>query len=111
MAFNWDFDTATLIAFISQIILLIVFMVKTSNTAKGALGEAKDAMKRANEAHDRITTQHGLHSLLREEVAKNYVDKELLREMEARMTSMFSRAIDGLSDRIDEALERTKRER
>lgn len=107
MSFQWDFNTATLLAFVSQIVLLIVFMVKTSNTAKSALTAAQAAAKRADEAHDRITTQHGLHSLLREEVARDYVDKRLMREMESRLSA----ALDRLSDRIDEALNRSKHER
>ncbi len=104
MAFQWDFDTATLLAFVAQIVTLIVFMVRTANTAKSAHTRAEAAMKRADDAHDRIAVQHGLHSLLREEVARDYVDKRLLRETETR----FTNAIDRLSDRIDEVLDRAK---
>lgn len=107
MTFEWDFDTATLLAFVTQIILLIVFMVKTSNTAKAALTAAQTATEEAAEAHDKIATLHGLLSLHREQVAREYVDKALLREMEARL----SHSLEGLSDRIDEALNRSRRER
>jgi hypothetical protein len=104
MQFTWDFNTATLLAIAGQIVLLIVFLVRTSNTAKSALLLAQDAIKIARDAHEKIGTLHGLLGLHREQVAREFVDKVALQDMEKRL----SRSIENLSDRIDEVLNHRK---
>lgn len=107
MTFTWDFNTATLLAIAGQIVLLVWFLARTANTAKAALAAAEAANRHATDAHDKIAALHGLLSLHREQVAREYVDKEFLREIETRLST----ALDRLSDRIDEALNRPKHER
>lgn len=102
MLFSWDFNTATLLAIGTQIVLTVVYVVKAANSAKTALDLAEEAKKLAVEALDKNAILHGLLGLHREQVAKEYVDKETLREMEDRIAGSINR----LSDRIDEALNR-----
>lgn len=102
MVFSWDFNTATLLGIIGQAILLVVFLVRTSNEAKSAHLLAEDAKKIGLEAHEKIATLHGLLHVHREQVAREFVDKHAINEMEGRLT----RSIENLSDRIDEALHR-----
>lgn len=89
MTFTWDFNTATLMAIFLQAILLVVFLVKTANTAK-------IAMQRADDAHTKIAALSAQHTMHREMVAREYVDKEDLKEIRD--------AINGLRVRIDEVL-------
>jgi hypothetical protein len=102
LTFTWDFNTATLSLIVGQIVLLIVFLVRTSNTAKAAHALAVEAKKLASEAHDRISTLQSVLGLHREHVAREYADKNEIHEMEKRL----SKAIDRLGERIDEALHR-----
>lgn len=101
MTFTWDFNTATLLAIACQVVLIIVFMVRTANTAKSAMTLAKEAMTNANDAHKDIAVLHGLLSLHKETVAREFVDKEALREMKSELLDSINR----LSDRIDDVLD------
>ena len=105
MTFTWDFNTATLLAIAGQVVVVIVFMVKTANTAKSARDEAMDAKKSADGAHEKIGLMQASLALHREQVAREYVDRDVLREMEERLSG----SIDRLSNRIDDALRNTKR--
>lgn len=98
---NWDFNAATLLAIGAQVVLIIVFMVKTANTAKSAMALAREAMASANEAHKNVAALHGLLSLHKETVAREFVDKEALREMKSELLDSINR----LSDRIDDVLD------
>lgn len=102
MNFSWDINTATLLAIGTQIVVTVVFLVKTANKAEAAGELAKEAKKIALEALEKNALLHSLLGLHREQVAKEYVDKETLREMEDRIAGSLNR----LSDRIDEALSR-----
>ncbi len=98
MTFTWDFNTATLLAIVVQCVLVVVFMVRTANTAKSAMQKAEDANNNANDAHTKIAALFGEFALHREHIAREYVDRGDLRELKT--------TIDRLSDRIDEALNR-----
>lgn len=102
MTFTWDFNTATLLAIAAQVVVIIVFMVKTASTAKSAREEAKDAKKMASDAHEKIALMQGSLALHREQVAREYVDRDVLREMEERLSVSIHR----LSDKIDDVLGR-----
>lgn len=104
MTFTWDFNTATLLAIATQIAMTIVFLVRTANTAKTAHAVARDAKKIGQDAHEKIALLQGMLHLHRETVAREFPDKESLREMEARL----SKSIGRLSERIDELLRERK---
>lgn len=55
--FSWDFNTATLSFIGLQIVLLIVFLVKTNGKASIAHDLATEAKKLANDAHTNIDVQ------------------------------------------------------
>jgi len=97
MTFTWDFNTATLMAIAGQVVLLIVFLIKTANTAKTAMQRAKDANDLAEDAHTKIALLTGQLSLHREQVARDYVDRDDLREIKDM--------IEGLQRRIDKLIE------
>lgn len=104
MNFSWDFNTATLLAIGTQIVVTVVYLVKTANAAKSAYDLAKEAKDLAIEALEKNAVLHGLLSLHREQVAREHPDKEALREMKTELLA----SINGLSKRIDEALDRGK---
>ncbi len=105
MTFTWDFNTATLLAILGQAVLLIWFMFTTSSTAKSAMKLAEDAKTKADEAHEKVAVLHGALHLHREQVAREFVDRDALRDMEARLTNR----IESLGERIGEAMERQPR--
>lgn len=102
MTFTWDFNTATLVAILAQAVLLIVFLVKTANTAKSAMQKAEEAEKHAESAHEKVAALHGIVSLHKEQVAREYIDKAALERMESRLT----RSIEKIGERLDEIVDR-----
>lgn len=97
MTFTWDFNTATLLGILGQAVLLIVYLVKTANTAKAAMKRADEAHRHADGAHEKSAALSGLLALHREQVAREYVDKAALREMEGRLTDRIDRVGDHLA--------------
>lgn len=62
--------------------------------------EAKDDAKEANEKATLLSAAFGLY---RENIAANYIHRDVMREVEDRLMQ----AIDRLADRLDRVLERT----
>lgn len=73
---------------------------KAQSAAENALQEGVEAHKAASLAHDRITVQAESFGLYRERVAREYVSRDILREMEERLTL----AITNLGTRLDKAI-------
>lgn len=78
-------------------------------TAEAAGNEAKreaDAAKlSASEANEKVTIQAAAFALYREQVARDYIHREAMREVEDRLTA----AIDRLGDRLDRFVEAAAR--
>lgn len=77
---------------------------------KGAEGAASEALKAAEQAKrdhqdisDKLAFQTAAFSLYREQIARDYIHREVMREVEDRLTA----AIDRLGDRLDRVLERS----
>jgi hypothetical protein len=109
MTFSWDFNVAALgailVTIIIQSISLVVYLVKTNGKAHSAHDLAKDAMERIDESDEKIAAQMAVHSLFREQVAREYVSREVLHEI----LDPIRDSINGLSDRIDTALDRRQK--
>lgn len=65
--------------------------------------EAAEALNQAKEANDKVAIQTAAFSLHREHVAREYIHREVMREVEDRLTA----AIDRLGDRLDRFTEAT----
>ena len=97
MHFSWDFNTATLLLVIVQIVAFVVFIVRTHGVAQAASEMADKAHKRADDAHIAIVAYNATLMMFKEHVAAEYVDKNSLRDMEGRLVD----AINRLGDRLD----------
>jgi len=64
---------------------------------------AEDAKKDAAEANEKATLLSASFSLYREQIAREYIHREVMREVEDRLTQ----AIERLGDRLDRVLERS----
>lgn len=69
--------------------------------ATAAKAAAVNAALTAKEAVDKINIMAAAHSLFREQVAKEYINREVAREMEDRLVA----AIDQLGRRFDRFME------
>src|SRR4051812_41931137 len=65
---------------------------------------AEGAKKDAEEANGKATLLSASFSLYREQIAGSYIHREVMREIEDRLTQ----AIDRLADRLDRVLERAE---
>ena len=101
MTFSWDLNTATLIAIGVQVVIVIVYLVKTNGKAISAYGLAAKAYKKADEAHEKISIVSASLGLHREQVAKEYIDRDALGEMEDRLMN----AITELRKRVDKLID------
>jgi protoporphyrinogen oxidase len=109
MTFDWDINTAGVLAVIAQGVALVVFWVRTSDTAASAKRDAAAAEELARAALDKLALHIGVHQMFREEVAKEYISRDLLRDFEERFGGdirKLSSAMEMLTTRIDRALER-----
>lgn len=97
---SWEINPTVLLALVVQAVFVIVFLVRTKAQAEDASHQADAAKRRADLAHERIGIMAEAHALFREQVAKEYVSRAVLGEMEERVT----RAIDRLTDKVDEAI-------
>lgn len=84
---------------------------KAESTSQSSLQEAAEARTMAASAHERITVQAESFGLYRERVARDYVSRDILREMEERLgttiresAKVSSDAITHLSNRLDQAM-------
>lgn len=80
-------------------------ITKSEAAAKTATDVAQEAKKDAHEASEKNAILAASFSLYREQVAGNYIHREVMREVEERLTQ----AIDRLGDRLDRVLERSER--
>jgi DNA-binding protein H-NS len=81
------------------------FATKIANNkaaADAAMEIAQEAKKDAHEASEKIALQSVAFGLYREQIAREYIHREVMREVEERLTA----AIDRLGDRLDRVLEK-----
>ena len=76
---------------------------KAEGAADTATRAAEAARVAAHEANEKVAIQSAAFALYREQIAREYIHREVMREVEERLTA----AIDRLGDRLDRALERS----
>lgn len=88
-------------------ITVLAFWMKFENRlthSEGAVEQAqKDAdaaKKQADDAHNRVTLLAAEFGLYRENIAREYIHRDAMREIEDRLTA----AIEKLGDRLDRVL-------
>ena len=59
--------------------------------------DASNALAQSKEANEKVAIQTAAFSLYREQVAREYIHREVMREVEDRLTQ----AIDRLGERLD----------
>jgi hypothetical protein len=98
------FDFITLAAFGSMAIsaiAIIGFWMNFSDRISDARNEARIAREVAKENSERISSMNASFALYREQVARDYISREMMQEFERRLTS----AIDKLGERFDRYVE------
>ncbi len=78
------------------------WMTLSARLAKAEL-ISSEAKEDAKEANDKATLLSASFSLYREQIAREYIHREVMREVEDRLTQ----AIERLGDRLDRVLERS----
>ena len=80
-------------------------ITKAEATADEALKAAEQSKRDHQENADRLAIQTASFSLYREQIAREYIHREVMREVEERLTQ----AIERLGDRLDRVLERSEK--
>lgn len=78
-------------------------ITKAETSAKSANDVAQEAKKDAHDTAEKIAILSAAFSLYREQIAREYIHREVMREVEERLTQ----AIERLGDRLDRVLERS----
>jgi cbb3-type cytochrome oxidase subunit 3 len=101
MNVSWDLNATTLLLLAINLIGLIWFAFSTQATARAA-------HQKADHAHERIAALAEGESKFREKIFLEYVNRDILRELEARLERAIehlartsAEAIDRLGDRLD----------
>lgn len=89
---------------IGSVISIVTFWTRYSDRitkaeaiAKNAIEVAQEAKKDAHETSEKIAILSASFGLYREQIARDYIHREVMREVEDRLTS----AINGLGERLD----------
>ena len=100
MNISWELNATTIVLLAINLVGLIWFAFSTQATAAAA-------HKKADHAHERISALAEA-SKFREKIFLEYVNRDILREMEARLERAIehlartsAEAIDRLGDRLD----------
>jgi uncharacterized protein HemX len=101
MNVSWDLNATTLLLLAANLVGLVWFAFSTQAAAHGA-------HRKADNAHERISALAEAESKFREKIFLEYVNRDILREMEARLERAIehlartsAEAIDRLGDRLD----------
>jgi hypothetical protein len=84
-------------------IAIIGFWMAFASRLTKAEVMADEAKEDAKEANSKATLLSASFSLYREQIAREYIHREVMREVEDRLTQ----AIERLGDRLDRVLERS----
>jgi hypothetical protein len=84
--------------------ILGFWMTLSARLAKAEI-TASEAKEDAKEANSKATLLSASFSLYREQIAREYIHREVMREVEDRLTQ----AIERLGDRLDRVLERSEK--
>ncbi len=82
---------------------ILGFWMTFASRLTSAEATAKEAREDAKEANEKATILSAAFSLYREQIAREYIHREVMREVEDRLTA----AIERLGDRLDRVLERS----
>ena len=91
------------VALIVPGIAIIGFWMSLSARLAKAELTSTEAKEDAKEANEKATLLSASFSLYREQIAREYIHREVMREVEDRLTQ----AIERLGDRLDRVLERS----
>lgn len=81
------------------------FWIRFGSRISTAESVATEAQKASDHSRDQLAILTAQFSLYREQIAREYIHREVMREVEERLTQ----AIDRLGDRLDRVLERSDR--
>ncbi len=98
---TWQFNPTAVVALVGGAVTVVVFWVRSSDSAKLALAEAVVAKKRAEEAHHGLVVLTGSFAAYREIQAERVVSREVLKEVEERLAN----SIDHLAGRFDKLIQ------
>lgn len=91
------------VALIVPALAIIGFWMSLSGRLTRAELTSTEAKKDAEEANSKATLLSASFALYREQIAREYIHREVMREVEDRLTQ----AIERLGDRLDRVLERS----
>jgi hypothetical protein len=91
------------VALVVPALAIIGFWMSLSSRLTKAELTATEAKDDARESNDKAALLSASFALYREQIAREYIHREVMREVEDRLTQ----AIERLGDRLDRVLERS----
>jgi hypothetical protein len=95
--------TSFTVALIVPAIAILAFWMSLSSRLTKAEVTASEAKDDAKEANEKAALLSAAFALYREQIAREYIHREVMREVEDRLTQ----AIERLGERLDRVLERS----
>jgi hypothetical protein len=95
--------TSFTVALIVPAIAILAFWMSLSSRLTKAEVTASEAKDDAKEASEKTTLLSAAFAVYREQIAREYIHREVMREVEDRLTQ----AIERLGERLDRVLERS----
>ncbi|QJP13668.1 hypothetical protein G3545_08375 [Starkeya sp. ORNL1] len=97
MMIDWQINGSLVIIVGAHLIGMVVFLVRAADRSARAEIAARDIEAKLKHAEERIVLEAAALAQFREQVAREYVSREAMRELEERVV----KAIDRVGDRLD----------
>ena len=97
MVIDWQINGSVLIILGAHLIGVVIFLVRAADRSTHAELAARDIEAKLKHAEERIVLEAAALAQFREQVAREYVSREAMRELEERVV----KAIDRVGDRLD----------
>lgn len=97
MTVDWQINGTLIILLLAHLVGVVVFLTRAADRAMRAEEAAQSMGTRLKQVEERIALETAALALFREQVAREYVSREAMRELEERVV----KAIDRVGDRID----------
>lgn len=97
MALDWQINGSLVLILGAHLVGVVVFLVRAADRSARAEIAARDIEVRLKQIEERIVREAAALAQFREQVAREYVSREAMRELEERVV----KAIDRVGDRLD----------
>jgi biopolymer transport protein ExbB/TolQ len=97
MDIDWQISGTVVVVLAAHLVAVVIFLTRAADRASRSELAVREVEKKLRHLEERIALEATALAYFREQVAREYVSREAMRELEERVV----RAIDRVGDRLD----------